>query len=164
MSAADGKRLADHGARPTRCNKCTSQVVQRLRAVGHDVELVRIVTEGDVRPVDSTPGEGMFVTALASVLKRREIEIAAHSARDVPLEEDPELLTAAYPGIHSWPIWASRSTGSTKSESCTRSTRPITRTAANLLLGLWVSTRNRAAFSWRPDSLCLSQAVRCAWV
>ncbi|TMF33893.1 MAG: hypothetical protein E6I27_18330, partial [Chloroflexi bacterium] len=81
----------------------------------HDVELVRIVTEGDVRPVDSTPGEGMFVTALASVLKRREIDIAAHSARDVPLEEDPELLTAAYPGIHSWPIWASRSTGSTKS-------------------------------------------------
>ena len=133
-------------------------VVQRLRAVGHDVELVRIVTEGDVRPVDSTPGEGMFVTALASVLKRREIDIAAHSARDVPLEEDPELLTAAYPGIHSWPIWASRSTGSTKSESCTRSTRPITRTAANLLLGLWVSTRNRAAFSWRPDSLCLSQS------
>ncbi len=72
-------------------------VAQRLRAVGHDVELVRIVTEGDVRPVDTSPGEGMFVTALASAVKRREIDIAVHSAKDVPLEEDPELLTAAYP-------------------------------------------------------------------
>jgi len=72
-------------------------VAQRLRAVGHDVELVRIVTEGDVRPVDTSPGEGIFVTALASAVKRREIDIAVHSAKDVPLEEDPELLTAAYP-------------------------------------------------------------------
>jgi hydroxymethylbilane synthase len=72
-------------------------VAQRLRAVGHGVELVRIVTEGDVRPVDTTPGEGIFVTALASALKRREIDIAVHSAKDVPLEEDPELLIAAYP-------------------------------------------------------------------
>lgn len=72
-------------------------VAQRLRAAGHAVELVRIVTEGDVRPVDTTPGEGMFVTALASALKRREIDIAIHSAKDVPLEEDRELLIAAYP-------------------------------------------------------------------
>ncbi len=73
--------------------------MQRLRAVGHDVELVRIVTEGDVRPVDSTPGEGMFVTALASVLKRREIDIAAHSARDVDrrLSRDPFLADLGEP-------------------------------------------------------------------
>lgn len=72
-------------------------VAERLRAAGHDVELVRIVTEGDVRPLDTTPGEGMFVTALAVALKRHEIDIAVHSAKDVPLEEDFELLTAAYP-------------------------------------------------------------------
>ncbi len=72
-------------------------VAQRLRAIGHDVELMRIVTEGDVRPVDTSPGEGIFVTALASAVKRREIDIAVHSAKDVPLEEDRELLTAAYP-------------------------------------------------------------------
>lgn len=72
-------------------------IARRLRAVGHDVELVRIVTEGDVRPVDMTPGEGMFVTALASALKRHEIDIAVHSAKDVPLQEDPQVLIAAYP-------------------------------------------------------------------
>ena len=72
-------------------------VARRLRTAGHDVELVRIVTEGDVRPVDTTPGDGMFVTALVSALKRHEIDIAVHSAKDVPLEEDPEVVTAAYP-------------------------------------------------------------------
>ena len=72
-------------------------VAQRLRAAGHGVELVRIVTEGDVRPVDTTPGEGIFVTALAVALKRREIDIAVHSAKDIPLSEEPELMTAAYP-------------------------------------------------------------------
>ena len=72
-------------------------VAARIRAAGHDVELIRIVTEGDVRPVDTVPGEGIFVAALAGALKRREIDIAVHSAKDVPLEEDPELVIAAYP-------------------------------------------------------------------
>jgi len=72
-------------------------VAQRLRSDGYAVELVRIVTEGDVRPVDTSPGEGIFVTALASALKGREIDIAVHSAKDVPLEDDAELLIAAYP-------------------------------------------------------------------
>jgi hydroxymethylbilane synthase len=69
----------------------------RLRAQGHEVELVRIVTEGDVRPVDTTPGEGIFVAAIASALSRGEVDVAVHSAKDVPLEEAPELVIAAYP-------------------------------------------------------------------
>ncbi len=72
-------------------------VADRLHARGYDVELVRVVTQGDVRLIDTTPGEGMFVTALASALKRREIDIAVHSAKDVPLGEEPELLIAAFP-------------------------------------------------------------------
>jgi hydroxymethylbilane synthase len=59
--------------------------------------MVRIVTEGDVRPVDTTPGEGIFVAAIASALSRGEIDIAVHSAKDVPLEEAPGLVIAAYP-------------------------------------------------------------------
>ena len=72
-------------------------VAARIRAAGHDVELIQIVTDGDVRPVDTVPGEGIFVTALADALKRREIDVAVHSAKDVPLEEDPALTIAAYP-------------------------------------------------------------------
>ena len=70
---------------------------ERLTAAGHEVEVVRIVTEGDVRPVDTEPGEGMFVVAIARALMRGEIDVAVHSAKDVPLEDDLQLVIAAYP-------------------------------------------------------------------
>lgn len=72
-------------------------VAGRLRMAGHDVEVVRIVTQGDVRPVDTVPGEGIFVAAIANALKRGEIDVAVHSAKDVPLEQEPALMIAAYP-------------------------------------------------------------------
>jgi len=72
-------------------------VADRLRAAGHEVELVPIVTEGDVRPVDMSPGEGVFVAAIARALLSGDIDLAVHSAKDVPLEEDPGLAIAAYP-------------------------------------------------------------------
>jgi hydroxymethylbilane synthase len=75
----------------------TEWFAQRLRVAGHDVEVVRIVTEGDVRPPDTTPGEGIFVAAIARAIQNGEIDVAVHSAKDVPLEEAPELLIAAYP-------------------------------------------------------------------
>lgn len=70
---------------------------RRLREAGHEVEIVRIVTAGDVRPPDTTPGEGMFVAAIATALLRGEIDVAVHSAKDVPLVEEPALVIAAYP-------------------------------------------------------------------
>jgi hydroxymethylbilane synthase len=72
-------------------------VADRLRVAGHDVELVPIVTEGDVRPMDMSPGEGVFVAAIARALLAGDIDIAVHSAKDIPLEEEPGLLIAAYP-------------------------------------------------------------------
>jgi len=75
----------------------TEWFAKRLSEAGHEVELVRIVTEGDVRPVDTEPGEGIFVTAIAQALRRGEIDAAVHSAKDVPLVEDPDLVIAAYP-------------------------------------------------------------------
>jgi hydroxymethylbilane synthase len=72
-------------------------VAKRLRGAGHDVELVPIVTEGDLRAIDMSPGEGVFVAAIARALLAGEIDVAVHSAKDVPLEEDPGLAIAAYP-------------------------------------------------------------------
>src|SRR3989475_7391869 len=72
-------------------------VARRLRSAGHDVEVVRIVTEGDTRPVDTVPGEGIFVAAIANALKSGHIDVAVHSAKDIPLDEEPELVIAAYP-------------------------------------------------------------------
>ncbi|TMF19610.1 MAG: hypothetical protein E6I35_03280 [Chloroflexi bacterium] len=70
-------------------------VAGRLRSAGHDVEVARIVTEGDLRPVDTVPGEGIFVAAIANALKSGEIDVAVHSAKDVPLEEESDLVIAA---------------------------------------------------------------------
>lgn len=72
-------------------------VARRLRAAGQKVELVALVTEGDVRPIDMSPGEGVFVAAIAQALLAGEIDVAVHSAKDVPLDEYPGLAIAAYP-------------------------------------------------------------------
>ncbi len=86
------------GTRGSRLALVQSELVaQRLRRAGYEVLPVPIVTEGDVRPIDMSPGEGVFVAAIARALLAGEIDIAVHSAKDVPLEEDPGLAIAAYP-------------------------------------------------------------------
>ena len=75
----------------------SESVAHRLAAAGHEVEILRIVTEGDVRPIDMAPGEGVFVAAIARALQQGEIDIAVHSAKDMPLEDDRELVIGAYP-------------------------------------------------------------------
>ena len=86
------------GARGSKLALVQSHLIaERLRRDGHDVQLVEIVTEGDVRPIDMSPGEGVFVAAIARALLANEIDVAVHSAKDVPLEEEPGLLIAAYP-------------------------------------------------------------------
>jgi hydroxymethylbilane synthase len=86
------------GTRGSRLALVQSELfAQRLRDEGYDVVVVRILTEGDVRPIDMSPGEGVFVAALARALIAGEIDIAVHSAKDIPLDEDPELVIAAYP-------------------------------------------------------------------
>jgi hydroxymethylbilane synthase len=86
------------GTRGSRLALIQSELVaQRLRDAGNNVELVTIVTEGDLRPIDMSPGEGVFVAAIARALLAGEIDIAVHSAKDMPLEEEPGLVIAAYP-------------------------------------------------------------------
>jgi hydroxymethylbilane synthase len=86
------------GTRGSRLALVQSELVAtRLRQAGHDVELVPIVTEGDVRPIDMSPGEGVFVAAIARALLAGDVDLAVHSAKDIPLDEEPGLLIAAYP-------------------------------------------------------------------
>src|ERR1700738_2767621 len=68
-----------------------------LREAGEEVEIIRIVTEGDIRPIDMSPGVGVFVAAIARALVFEEIDLAVHSAKDLPLEEEAELVIGAYP-------------------------------------------------------------------
>jgi hydroxymethylbilane synthase len=72
-------------------------VADALRALDADVELVVIRTTGDDRPPSTTWGEGAFVMALEAALVEGRIDLAVHSAKDVPTAEDPRLAIAAYP-------------------------------------------------------------------
>jgi hydroxymethylbilane synthase len=95
VGSAKRLRLGTRGSRLALVQ--SGLVADRLRRAGYEVDLVPIVTEGDVRPVDMSPGEGVFVAAIARSLLSGEVDIAVHSAKDVPLEEEPDLVIAAYP-------------------------------------------------------------------
>jgi len=75
----------------------SSTIAEALRALGAAVELVTVRTLGDDRPPDTTWGEGAFVGALEAAVLQGEVDLAVHSAKDVPTTEDPRLLIAAYP-------------------------------------------------------------------
>ncbi|CAN5692273.1 hypothetical protein BH24CHL5_BH24CHL5_10430 [soil metagenome] len=64
------------------------------RGIAH--ETVIIETAGDRRAADTAWGEGAFVTAIENALLDGRADIAVHSAKDVPTDEDPRLRVAAY--------------------------------------------------------------------
>jgi hydroxymethylbilane synthase len=67
-----------------------------LEAIGVAARLVQITTDGDVRAPDTAWGEGAFVTAIEAALLDGRIDVAVHSAKDVPTDEDPRLTIATY--------------------------------------------------------------------
>jgi hydroxymethylbilane synthase len=71
-------------------------VAEALEHMGHRTRLVIIQTEGDRRAPDSAWGEGAFVTAIANALGDGRVDVAVHSAKDIPTDEDPRLRIAAY--------------------------------------------------------------------
>ena len=75
----------------------SSTVAEALRALGADVELVTVRTAGDDRPPDTAWGEGAFVGALEAALLDGSVDLAVHSAKDVPTAEHELLVIAAYP-------------------------------------------------------------------
>lgn len=89
-------------------------VAEQLRALGHEVDLVPIVTTGDVNkaPLEQIGGTGVFVSALRDALLSNEIDIAVHSLKDlptapvdglaigaVPVREDPRDVLVARDGL-----------------------------------------------------------------
>ncbi|MFI5730212.1 hydroxymethylbilane synthase [Kribbella sp. NPDC051587] len=74
-------------------------VADQLRALGHEVELVPIVTTGDVNlaPMQQIGGTGVFVSALRDALMAGEIDIAVHSLKDLPTIPVEGLMVGAIP-------------------------------------------------------------------
>ena len=74
-------------------------VADALRALGHDVELVRITTKGDVSgaPLASLGGAGVFVGAVRAAVLDGDCDLAVHSFKDLPTAPAPGLVLAAVP-------------------------------------------------------------------
>lgn len=77
----------------------SSHVAEALRALGHDVELVRITTHGDVStaPLTSMGGAGVFVGAVRAAVLDGRADFAVHSFKDLPTAAEPGLVLAAVP-------------------------------------------------------------------
>ena len=74
-------------------------VADQLRSIGHQVELIELKTEGDVRtgPLAQIGGQGLFTKRLQQALLDNEIDLAVHSLKDLPTEDHPDLSIAAVP-------------------------------------------------------------------
>jgi hydroxymethylbilane synthase len=74
-------------------------VANRLTELGHTVELVPVVTEGDTSsaPLRDIGGTGVFATALRDALARGDVDVAVHSLKDLPTAPAPGLTLAAVP-------------------------------------------------------------------
>ncbi|MGC8853147.1 MAG: hydroxymethylbilane synthase, partial [Hydrogenobacter sp.] len=70
-------------------------IKEKLEKKGHQVELVLITTSGDKIqdvPLAKIGGKGLFVKEIEEALMRKEIDLAVHSLKDVPMAL-PEGLT-----------------------------------------------------------------------
>ena len=63
---------------------------------GRKSRVAIIETEGDRRAPDTAWGEGAFVAAIERALLDGRIDVAVHSAKDVPIDQDERLVIAAY--------------------------------------------------------------------
>ncbi|WP_328329889.1 hydroxymethylbilane synthase [Kribbella sp. NBC_00382] len=76
-----------------------NHIADKLRALGHEVEIVLITTTGDTNraPVEQIGGTGIFVSALRDALLAGEIDIAVHSLKDLPTYPEKGLTLGAIP-------------------------------------------------------------------
>jgi hydroxymethylbilane synthase len=73
-----------------------SIVARALESHGVAHEVVVVQTAGDRRAPDTPWGEGAFVAAIERALADGHVDIAVHSAKDIPTDEDARLHIGAY--------------------------------------------------------------------
>lgn len=71
-------------------------VVEALSRAGRPSRVEVIETEGDRRTPDTAWAEGAFVTAIEQALLEGRVDIAVHSAKDMPTAEDRRLRIGAF--------------------------------------------------------------------
>ncbi len=76
------------------------EVRRRLAEAGLESELVPMVTSGDRgAPVEGSKAglKGLFVAEIVRALRDGAVHLAVHSAKDLPAEEEQDLVIAAVP-------------------------------------------------------------------
>ena len=74
-------------------------VKAELEKLGHQVELIKIKTEGDIATgsLAQIGGQGLFTKRLQVALQNNEVDLAVHSLKDLPTEDADGLAIAAIP-------------------------------------------------------------------
>ena len=89
------------GTRGSRLALAQAEEVGRLlREGGHEVEILPMTTAGDrgASPASSPAGtKGLFVAEITEALSRKKVDLAVHSAKDLPSEDPPGIEVAAVP-------------------------------------------------------------------
>lgn len=78
----------------------TNQVADALARSGVETELVPITTSGDrgVGPEGDPAGvKGLFVSEIVRALQHGDVDLAVHSAKDLPAGEEEDIVVAAVP-------------------------------------------------------------------
>lgn len=76
------------------------EIRERLAGIGVDSELVPMVTSGDRgAPFSASPSglKGLFVAEIVRALRDGEVDLAVHSAKDLPAEDEEGVTIAAVP-------------------------------------------------------------------
>jgi hydroxymethylbilane synthase len=89
------------GTRRSRLALVQAEIVRdSLRGAGADAVLVPMTTSGDEgAPASSSPSglKGLWIDTIIDALRAGEIDLAVHSAKDLPAEDDPDVVLGAIP-------------------------------------------------------------------
>ncbi len=89
------------GSRPSKLAMWqTEHVLEQLKAAWPDLscQILTMVSEGDKRldrPLPEIGGKGLFTAELEAALRSRQIDLAVHSLKDLPIESAPGLCIGA---------------------------------------------------------------------
>lgn len=117
------------------------EVATALRATGVECELVAITTSGDrgADPSSDPAGlKGLFVAEIVRALRDGDVDLAVHSAKDLPAGDEDDLTIAAVP------------------ERASPLDVLVTRTGVlepGARVGTSAVRRQAQVFRWRPDVL-----------
>lgn len=99
-------RLGTRGSALARAQSEGVAALLRSLHPGLTVTLVEITTQGDRTQSTNSPGagwgQGVFVKEIEAALLRGEVDLAVHSAKDVPPLLPPGLCLAAFPERADW--------------------------------------------------------------